>query len=329
MGAAALRRVPESYFLLRRLRQYLAEQKFNAAVLVDSPALNLPIASICRKLNIPVLYFIAPQTWAWGPKGWRNARVRKRVTRLACIWPFEEPYFRDAGIPADYVGHPSFDRLLGVKPTAEQIADMKGSATPLITLLPGSRQHVVDEVFPGQLEIARALAIRYRNISFVVVAANAEMKAVIETAIREHGRSLPIKVVQGAESRAAAIEAADLVLVASGTITLEVAYRGAPMLVMYNASRWTYNLIGRWLITTPHLSIPNILAGRRIVPEFMPYYLNVDPIIAAAVEWLSTPGKLQKVREDLLASVRPIVKGGASDQAARILSEMITKPSPT
>ncbi len=323
MAMAAFGRVPEAWRLLQRLKEYLRAERFDAAVMVDSPALNLPIAKLCRGAGTPVLYYIAPQTWAWGPKWFRNRRVRQRVNRLACIWPFEEPYFRAAGIRADFVGHPSFDRLLGVDVSNERMADLRGDAEPVITLLPGSRKHVVEEVFPGQLETARALAIRYRKISFLAVAANDEIRARLETAIARLGRSLPIRILTGDEHRAAAIRAADLVLVASGTVTLEVAYRQTPMIVMYNTSAWTYNLVGRWLITTPFFSIPNILAGRTIVPEFMPYYRNVDPIIATAVEWLSTPGKLEKIRRDLAAVTEPLAKAGAADRTAGILGEML------
>lgn len=326
MAAAALQRIPEALHLLRRLKEYLVAEKFDAAVMVDSPALNLPVAKLARRAGTPVLYYIAPQTWAWGPKGFRNRRVRRRVNRLACIWPFEEPYFREAGIAADFVGHPSFDRLLAVSVTEDDIQRMGGGASPLITLLPGSRKHVVQEVFPGQLQTAAALAIRHRGIRFIAVAANEQVRAMLEAAIADFGRSLPIRIVTGAANRAIAISAADLALVASGTVTLEVAYRRTPMIVMYNTNPITYHLIGRWLIRTPHFSIPNILAGRRIVPEFMPYYRSVDPIIATAVEWLSTPGKLEKVRQDLEEAVRPLVRSGAAKRAAAILADMV-KPS--
>jgi lipid-A-disaccharide synthase len=113
MAIAALRRIPEAWSLLRRLKTHFAETRYDAAVVVDSPALNLPIAKLCHNSNIPVLFYIAPQTWAWGWQWWRNGRIRKRVDRVACIWPFEEEYFRQADIPAHFVGHPSFDHLLG------------------------------------------------------------------------------------------------------------------------------------------------------------------------------------------------------------------------
>jgi lipid-A-disaccharide synthase len=323
MALAAFWKVPSSLLLLHRLKGYLAGRRFDAAVVVDSPALNLPIARLCRWLGIPVLYYIAPQTWAWGSRARRNARIRARVSRLACIWPFEEAYFRADGIAADYVGHPSFDHLLAEPADEARSAALRGGAAPVVALLPGSRPHVLREVLPGQLEVATALSRRFHRARFLVVAANAGARDTIQSSLAALRPRLSAAVVEGARDRAAAIAAADLALVASGTITLEVAWRATPMIVMYNTNRWSYELVGRWFITTPHLSIPNILAGRRVVPEFMPYYRTVDPIIAQAVEWLSTPGALDRVRRELRQVIQPIVKPGAADNTAAILEELV------
>jgi lipid-A-disaccharide synthase len=321
MALAAFYRAPEALLLLNRLRGYLSDQRFDAAVLVDSPTLNLPIAKICRRFGTPVLYYIAPQTWAWA--AWRNKRIRHRVNRLACIWPFEEQWFRSAGIPATYVGHPLFDHLLALRVDETRVAALRANASPVVAILPGSRRHVVHEVLPGQLAVAQSLAARFKRARFLVIAANDEIRELIGALARQSHRSLPIEILEGAADRAAAIRAADLVLVASGTVTLEVAYHATPMIVMYNASRWMYSLVGRWLISTKHLSIPNILAGRRIVPEFMPYYRSVDPIVATAVDLLSSPTALQRVRAELQELIKPIVKGGAAQNAAAELTTLL------
>ncbi len=328
MALAAIRRVPEALALLRRLKRWLADEPCDAAVLVDSPTLNLPIAKICKRLGIPVLYYIAPQTWAWA--AWRNARIRRRVNRLACIWPFEENWFKADGIPATYVGHPAFDHLLAADVDQARIDEFRDGAAPVVTLLPGSRQHVVREVLPGQLEVAQVLAKRFRRARFIIVPASGNIHELIETLVQQAAdRGLRDRLTcsscDDGPSRAAAIRAADLVLVASGTITLEVAYHGTPMIVMYNAGRWMYRLLGRWLISTKHLSIPNILAGRRVVPEFMPYYRSTDPIIATAIEWLSTPRTLDRIRHDLAEVIEPIVKPGAAKNAADQLAQMLAE----
>ncbi len=338
MALAAVRRVPEALRLLHRLKSHLRDGGYDAAVVVDSPTLNLPIARLCRRAGVPVLYYIAPQTWAWA--AWRNRRIRRRVDRIACIWPFEEAWFREHGILATYVGHPTFDRLLAAPIDVDRVAELRRLGPPVMTLLPGSRRHVVQEVLPGQLEVAVALRKRFPRAFFLVVPANEEVRDVIEPMIAASRLSRAVRVLwpksagSGDEAavaerlagdRAAAIRAAEIVLVASGTVTLEVAFHGTPMIVMYNSSRLGYELIGRWLISTPHLSIPNILAGRRLVPEFMPYYRTVDPIIATAVEWLSTPGSLDRVRRELLELIQPLVRPGAAAHAADELAALLPR----
>lgn len=323
MAAAAFKKIPWALRLMRRVRRYLKAEHYDAAVLVDSPALHLPMAKICRSLGIPVLFFIAPQTWAWGPPNWRNKRIRKRVDRLACIWPFEEPYFQNAGINAKYVGHPCFDRLAAVDVSQQAIDGHRLGAQQVITLLPGSRPHVINEVLPGQLEVATALARRFSKLRVLAVAANDDARKLIDNLSRQLSPNLPITLLQGDDARAEAIQAADLVLVASGTVTLEVAYWATPMIVMYNSSRWLYRLVGRWLIRTPWLSIPNIVAQREMVPEYMPYYTSTAPIAAQAIDWLSNPLARQRIRDDLRRTIQPLVKSGAAANAAEELQQLL------
>lgn len=328
MALAAVRRLPEALRLLHRLKAYLAQQRFDAAVLVDSPALNLPVARLCRRRGIPVFYYVAPQTWAWG--AWRNPRIRRRVDRLACVWPFEEYYFRSRGITAAYVGHPTIERLLALEIDETRVSERRAGPSPLIAILPGSREHVVREVLPGQLEVAAAVKLRFRRARFVIVPANEGIRRVIQPWVNKSPIEPAIEVLSASADRAAveraeAIRAADIVLVASGTATLEVAFHGTPMLVMYNANRWLYRLLGRWLISSEFLSIPNIIAGRQIVPEYMPYYRTTDPIIATAVEWLSTPATLQRIRRELGEVIGPIAKPGAAANAAAELSAMLAE----
>ena len=155
------------------------------------------------------------------------------------------------------------------------------------------------------------------------MAANDDVRPLIQEHLDRFGSAVDVLLLGGAADRAAAVRASDLALVASGTVTLEVAYHATPMIVMYNAGRLPYLLIGRWLITAKHLSIPNLLAGREIVPEFMPYYRSTDPITARAAEWLSTPKLLKEVRQDLVQTIRPLVKPGAAANTAKQLAALL------
>ncbi|HUW83588.1 MAG TPA: lipid-A-disaccharide synthase [Phycisphaerae bacterium] len=305
--------------VLWRLDRLLAAGRFAAAVLIDSPTLNLPLARRCRRRGVPVMYYVAPQTWAWGQ--FRVGKIRRRVDRLACILPFEPAYFAGHGIEATYVGHPLFDQLASQTVDDQQVAGLRGSGQPVVALLPGSRRHIVGEVLPGQLDAARIVARRFPSARFLISVASKAAGEVIEPALAASGLAATLCY----DHRAEMIRAADLALVASGTATLEVAYRGTPMIVMYNASRWGYQLIGRWLIHTRHLALINVLAGREVVPEFMPYYRSAEPIGQAAVEMLLHPDRLRRMRDELRQVIAPLASPGASEGAAEILLDMLPR----
>lgn len=299
--------------------QCLRRFPFDAAVVVDSPTLHLPLVARAKAAGVPTLYYIAPQLWAWGAH--RIHKIRNNVDRLACILPFEEEYFRNQGIHATFVGHPLADKLALQMPSAQTVAELRGSGQPLVALLPGSRKHIVHEVLPGQLEIAEAVARTIPAAGFVVSAANPETATVIRrllavsrTAIRLHEEPLTNLIT-----------ACDLALVASGTTTLEVAMHGKPMIVMYNASRVFYHLIARWMIRTRHLSLPNILAGRKLVPEFMPYYRSTRPISEMAINLLQNVDLRETMSRELRAATAALRTLRASENTARILLELINK----
>jgi lipid-A-disaccharide synthase len=300
---------------LQRVNRYLERFAFDAAVLIDSPVLHLPLAQRLRARGIPVLYHVAPQLWAWGAH--RIHRVRQNVDRMAVLLPFEEPYFRDRGVDATFVGHPLFDRLRAEPVDPADIAALRARGNPVVALLPGSRRHVVQEVLPGQLEVARAIAARFPGAHFAVSVANPQVAPLIETRARS-GLSTSLH----AGRNGALLSAADLALVASGTATLEVAFYGTPMIVMYNSSPWAYRLFGRWLIGTRHLSLVNILAERAVVPEFMPYYRATEPIAAAALDLLESPARRQELSARLRALITPLARPGASERVAEILLSM-------
>ncbi len=291
----------------------LREHRFDAVVVLDSPTLHLSLAAKAHALNIPVLYYIAPQLWAWGT--YRLHRLRNDVDRVAAILPFEEAFFRSHGIEATYVGHPLAEAIEERAIDEPAIARLRERGHPLIALLPGSRRHVVEEILPGQLEVADAIASAMPRAAFGVSVAGTRMADVVREAVSRSRIATRVFVAPHDEL----IEAADLVLVASGTTTLEVAFRAKPMIVMYNASRVFYHLIARWMLHTPHLSLPNILAGREIVPEFMPYYRSTKPIAECAIHILRDESVRKRMSEDLEAVVLPLRGTRASQRTAQLL----------
>lgn len=317
MLTGAIRLVGQALRLFRRVADVLAERPADLVIAVDSPTLNLPIAKRAKAVGCPVLYYIAPQVWAWAP--WRIRKVRRRVDWIACLLPFEQEYFNSRGVRARYVGHPLVEQLSAVGPDPAQVSALRSRGNPIVACLPGSRGHVIDEVLPGQLEVARAIAARYPDAAFIFAAAGESAAKRIESAL--HAGDLRTAIVTG--DNASVLAAADLALVASGTATLEVAYRGVPQVVMYNGSRWGYWLVARWLIRTPHLALVNILAGRRIVPEFMPYYTSTEPIAEEAMSLLADDRRREQMRADLQAVVHSLGSARAADGAAEMALVMI------
>ena len=312
MLIGAVRLARQAYRLWADVRRRLTDEPADLAILVDSPALHLPMARRIRPTGCPILYYIAPQLWAWAP--WRIRRLRKRIDRLAAILPFEQQYFRRRGVDATFVGHPLIEQLQEQTPDQNRVTSFKQLGSPVIACLPGSRNHVIREVLPGQIEVARAIATRHSNAIFLFAAAHDEAAAHLRQTLSAETFQYRIEVDDNAEI----LSAADFALVASGTATLEVACHRLPMVIMYNGSKWGYRLIGRWLIRIPHLSLPNILADERIVPEFMPYYTSTEPIATEALDILANEQRQQKMRDDLDAVIQSLGTLNAAEQTARI-----------
>ena len=301
--------------------EYLRRFPFDAAVVIDSPTLHLPLAGRAHATGIPVLYYIAPQMWAWGK--YRIHKLRNRVDRVATILPFEEAFFRAQGVDATYVGHPLGERFQELAIDASTVDQIRERGRPCLALLPGSRKHVVQANLPGQLEVADRLSRIFPKASVGVSVANPQVAGVIDR-LAARAKS-NVQVIRGRHHEL--IQAADLVLVTSGTTTLEVAMHGKPMIVMYNSSPFFYHLIARWLISTPHLSLPNILANREIVPEFMPYYRSTDPIVEQATQLLQSEEKCNEMKRALEQVTEPLRQGRASENTARMLLDMIEQHS--
>lgn len=317
MLVGAVRLAGRAYRLVHRVRRLLQNEPCDLAILVDSPALHLPMARHVKAAGCPVLYYIAPQLWAWAP--WRIGRVRRRVDRLAAILPFEETYFRQRGVHASFVGHPLVEQLTADPADPAAVQWLKTLGQPLVACLPGSRQHVIREVLPGQIEVAQGIAKQYPKAGFVFAAASPEAENTIRA--RLGTPPFPLHIVTGRTTDLLA--AADLALCASGTATLEVAWHRLPMVVMYNGSKWGYRLVGRWLITTPHLCLVNILAGRRVVPEFMPYYVSTAPILAEALDILRNDERRETMQHDLDAIIGSLGTDNAAERTACMALDML------
>ncbi len=194
----------------------------------------------------------------------------------------------------------------------------------MLTIMPGSRRHVVRENFPGQLQVAEQLRARFPSLRILVSVANDLVRPILEEI--SHGIDVPVQFHAG--GNAELLSAADLALISSGTATLEAAYHNTPMIVMYNSSRFLYQWLFRFFITTRYLSLPNILANRELVPEFMPFYRSIDPIVERATALLADPAARERMSADLAELVRPFLNTTASDTTAKILLDLIESHEP-
>jgi lipid-A-disaccharide synthase len=283
----ALGRIPRLYRAYRLLKARLIEERPRALVVIDFPEFNLRLARIARRAGVPVVYFIPPQLWAW-----RRGRIRqmaRRVSRVLAVLPFEEKLYRDAGVPVDFVGHPVLDvlpldldraearRRLGVDPVES-----------LIGLLPGSRREEVERLLPPMLVAAKRLSAAGVARRFALGLAPAvDVAAVgrlVKSAIEEGGPRVDIFERRTYEVMAAA----DVVLISSGTATLEAALLGAPMVVCYRVSRVTEAVV-RLLVKVRWCSLPNLIANRGVVPEVLQDELTGQRLAGEALRLIEDP----------------------------------------
>jgi lipid-A-disaccharide synthase len=266
------------------------------------------------------LYYIAPQTWA--SRAYRNRQIARDVDRLACILPFEEKYFRRACVRAEFVGHPLFEALARESADKAAVRFLRAEGEPLVAILPGSRRHVIDAMLPKQLDVIRQLRTSGMKLRAAISCISDERKPQIESHLRTSG----VEAATVGGDNASLLTAADLVLVASGTATLHVAHYRKPMIVMYDAGRllrWPYRLLGRWLLATPHLSLVNLLAGARIVPEFMPFVPDTRPVAQVAGQLLTDAEWRALMVRQIDAVVRPLEDSLASERLCEIMAEML------
>jgi lipid-A-disaccharide synthase len=286
-----------------------------AAVLVDYPDFNLRLARELRKRKVPVIYYVSPQIWAW--RGGRIRAIARSVSRMLVIFPFEKDLYEHAGVPVTFVGHPLVD-LVARDPDRDTFLRTQGldPERPVVTIAPGSRGREMAHNLPPLLGAVRAIHAERADAQFLLALAPGLPKEAL-------GRSLDgsgIRLVHGDTHRA--LSAATLAIVASGTITVEAALVGTPMVVVYRLSPLTYAL-GRPFVRVPHYAMVNLIAGRPVVKEFIQGAFRPDAVAKEAVRLLGSPESIERMRSDL-AEVRRLLGGtGASRRAAEAVGRIL------
>jgi lipid-A-disaccharide synthase len=304
---------------LRRAFQALLEEADRArpdlAVLIDYPDFNLRLARQLHRRDIPVVYYVSPQVWAW--RRGRLRAIRKTVSRMVVIFPFEEAVYRDAGVPVTFVGHPLVDL---VRPVGDRAEFLRASGLdpdrPVIAVLPGSRPKEVAHNLAPLAAAAKLLREGKPHLQFLIAVAPSIDPAPLARAFGPSGARLVTDATH------AVLGSATLALVASGTATVEAALLGVPMVVVYRISRLSYGL-GRPFVKVPHYAMVNLIAGREVVPELMQSDFTPERVAAEAAALLEDPGRYEAMRRDLAEVRRRLGEPGASARAAALVAEAL------
>jgi lipid-A-disaccharide synthase len=270
------------------MERHLRDTAPSLLILVDFPGFNLRLAKIARRLGIPTVYFIPPQLWAWR-KG-RIKTIRNCVDLVLCILPFEEEMYRENGVEAVYVGHP-FVQTVKASRTRDEFLAYAGvtSKGPLLTVMPGSRESEILRLLPVMVDVVKQVKNRVGDIAVVLPVA----ETVSVERIQERVGGTGITLLPGLSHDALAY--CDAAVIASGSATLEAAILGAPSVVVYRLAPLSYWL-ARLLVHVPHISLPNLIAGHEIYPEFIQ---RLEPeIIADRVVYMLNNGTTT-IRRDL------------------------------
>jgi lipid-A-disaccharide synthase len=305
--------------VFRRVLDEAERHRPDAAVLVDYPDFNLRLARALHRRGIPVIYYVSPQLWAW--RRGRIHDIRATVARMLVIFPFEEALYRDAGVPVSFVGHPlvslvhppgdavTLRRELGLDPER-----------PVVALLPGSRAKEVAHNLPPIAASVDALAAARPEVQFVAAVAASLDPALIRRGLGDR----PVTIAH--DRTHAALSAATAAIVASGTATVEAALLGAPMVVVYRLSPWTYRL-GRRFVRVPYYAMVNLIGGRRVVPELIQGDFTADRVLAEIVPLLDDTEARRQMQRDLREVRQKLGAPGASARAASAVAPYLNGKS--
>ena len=296
----------------RQLTAILRTEPPDVLVLIDFPEFNLRLAKIAKRVGVRVFYYISPQVWAWRKR--RVYTITQRVDRLAAVFPFEPAFYAAHGCVVDFVGHPLVDRVQPNRSREETLRRYGLDPTrKTIALLPGSRAQEVRYLLDPLLGATALLGNSYQFVLAVASTLN-------EADLRERVEQYKIPLVQGDTYNL--LHAADLVLVASGTATLETALLERPMVIVYRLAPLTYAL-ARLIVRVPFIGMPNLIAEQRVVPELIQHEVTPVRIAAEARQLLENPQAYRFAQEGLREVRRRLGPGGAAERAATLVLEML------
>jgi lipid-A-disaccharide synthase len=316
IGLSAVRTLARRMLTIRRI---LRQGSLDLVVLIDNPGLNFHFARIAKQAGLRVVYYIAPQIWAWRPR--RMRWMQRRVDHVLVVLPFEEELYRQAGVPCSFVGHPLMDDV-AESYDREKVRAAYGLPRDacVLGLLPGSRTREVKDLLPVFLKAARLLQQEGRPIRLILAVADTVSQEAIKRACDEAG--LDVRLVPHDPNGVMA--AADLLFIASGTATLQAAIIGTPMVIAYKHSWFTY-LLARLLVRVRSIGLANIVAGRPFIPELIQHQATPARLAEEAKRILDDASCREGMRTEM-ARVRALLGSpGASARAAAVVLEQLRR----
>jgi lipid-A-disaccharide synthase len=314
-GAEVFSKIRPILRALRQAKKDLREVRPALLILIDFPDFNLRVAAAAKKLGIPVMYYISPQIWAW--RAGRVKKIKKLVDHMVVIFPFEVDFYKKCDVPVTFVGHP----LMDSKPPAEAVevsGDLRGDGI-LVGLLPGSRTQEVTRMLPIMVEVAENLSRQLEGIRFAIPVASSVRRDIVEAIVE--GAQAEISILSNRLRDV--LDQATIVITASGTVTLEVAMAGTPMIIVYKLSPLSY-WIAKRLIRVTHIGLVNLVGGKSIVPELIQHDASAEKISDQALAMIQDEQGLAQVRAELHGVVEKLGLPGASERAAEVAVRMLS-----
>jgi lipid-A-disaccharide synthase len=313
----AIRVVPRSFAMLRRLVDSARELRPHVFVAIDSPDFNFRLLAALRRLGIPIVYYVSPQLWAWRPG--RMETMKTYVDRVLVIFPFEEALYRDAGVHVQFVGHPLVDLAKSGQPR-EAFLHERGlvPTAPTVALLPGSRKNELDRTVPIMADAIPLIRARVPDAQFVVACAPNMADSLFAPLVDD---DLDADVVLVRDRTDDVLAASDVVITASGTATIQSTLHQKPMVVVYRLSPLTYRLVKPFGHVDMY-AMPNLVAGERIVPELIQADFTAERTAAEALKFLTDKELYERTRQALTRVREQLGQPGASARAAEAVLEV-------
>ena len=304
----------------RTLRQAMRERRPDLLVLIDFPEFNLRLAKLAKKLQIPVLYYISPQVWAWRPG--RVRQIARCVDHMAVVFPFEVPFYEKWGVKVSFVGHPLLDIVRSRDSREAVLAQLALDASrQTIAILPGSRRGEISYHLPVLLDAAFRLS-QALAVQFFVIRASTVDRRELESMLK----AIPLRIPIVEDERYDAVNACDLAWTASGTATVETALLLKPMIIVYRLSWITYGL-ARMLVNVKHIGMVNIMAGKEVVPELIQANFTAERVEKKTRTLLENRELRERIVSKLVTLKEKLGAPGAADRVANIAMSMLGKGS--